>query len=52
LSTEFEGRRILESTIGAAAGKGRGAIAAKFHAIGILKSALSRFVDELLTPAA
>jgi len=39
LSTEFEGRRILESTIGAAAGKGRGAIAAKFHAIGILKSA-------------
>jgi hypothetical protein len=39
LSTEFEGRRILESTIGAAAGKGRGAIAAKSHAVGILKSA-------------
>ena len=39
LSTEFEGRRILESTMGAAAGKGRGAIAAKFHAVGILKSA-------------
>jgi hypothetical protein len=30
LSTEFEGRRILESTLGAAAGKGRGAIPANF----------------------
>ena len=38
LSTEFEGRRILESTMGATAGKGRGAIAAKFHAVGILES--------------
>jgi hypothetical protein len=38
LSTEFEGWRILEPTMGAAAGKGRGAIAAKFHAVGILKS--------------
>ena len=38
LSTEFEGWRILEPTMGAAAGEGRGAIAAKFHAVGILKS--------------
>src|ERR1700730_13634407 len=38
LPTEFEGRRILESATGAAAGEGRGAIAAKFHAVGILKS--------------